>query len=241
MTSEERLERIEESLATVATSLAQVSVNVDRVSERLSRAVRLGVREARNERSKRQELDDKLTQLAAAQVVTEEKLQGLIEALKRGGNGNLPASSPLKRATFKIVRYVLRHGHAPVNAILLVESGSRHLLERVLPNLRQNWGDDIFIDLVTCYSGLPEGFRPETTRVYRVSDYRGRALRRQLYRQLRQNRYAFTGIICSGEPLMTKWKWARGVARSGEGVRHQRKRRLLLVRSSTTGTSHANS
>jgi hypothetical protein len=106
------------------------------------------------------------------------------------------------------VRYVLRHGHGPVNAILLVESGSRQLLERVLPNLRQNWGDDIFIDLVTCYSGLPEGFRPETTRVYRVSDYRGRALRRQLYRQLRQNGYAFTGIICSGEPLMTKWKWA---------------------------------
>jgi len=89
MTSEERFERIEESLATVATSLAQVSVNVDRVSERLNQAVRLGVREARNERSKRRELDDKLTQLAAAQVVTEEKLQGLIDALKRSGNGHL--------------------------------------------------------------------------------------------------------------------------------------------------------
>jgi hypothetical protein len=112
------------------------------------------------------------------------------------------------RATFKIVRYVLRRGHPPVDAILLVESGSRRLLERILPNLRQNWGNDIFIDLVTCYSGLPEGFRPETTRVYRVGDYRGRAARRQLYRQLRQNGYAFTGIICSGEPVMTKWKWA---------------------------------
>jgi hypothetical protein len=106
------------------------------------------------------------------------------------------------------VRYVLRRGNPPVNAILLVESGSRRLLERILPNLRQNWGSDIFIDLVTCYSGLPEGFRPETTRVYRVGDYKGRTLRRQLYRQLRQNGYAFTGIICSGEPLMTKWKWA---------------------------------
>ncbi len=106
------------------------------------------------------------------------------------------------------MRYVLRRGHPPVNAILLVESGSRHLLERVLPNLRQNWGDDIFIDLVTCYSGLPEGFRPQTTRVYRVADYRGRRLRGQLYRQLRQNGYAFTGILCSDEPVMTKWKWA---------------------------------
>jgi len=106
------------------------------------------------------------------------------------------------------VRYVLRRGNPPVHSILLVESGSRRLLERILPNLRQNWGNDIFIDLVTCYSGLPEGFRPESTRVYRVSDYRGRAPRRQLYRQLRQNGYAFTGIICSGESLMTKWKWA---------------------------------
>ena len=106
------------------------------------------------------------------------------------------------------MRYFLRRRHPPVNAILLVESGSRRLLERVLPNLRQNWGSDIFIDIVTCYAGLPEGFRAETTRVYRVGDYRGRALRKQLYRQLRQNGYAFAGIVCSGEPLMTKWKWA---------------------------------
>jgi len=106
------------------------------------------------------------------------------------------------------VRSFLRRSHPPVQAILLVESGSRHLLEKLLPNLRHNWGNDTRIDLVTCYSGLPEGFRPETTRVYRVGEYRGRALRRQLYRQLRQNRYAITGIICSGELLMTKWKWA---------------------------------
>lgn len=106
------------------------------------------------------------------------------------------------------MRYVLRRGHPPVSAILLVESGSRHLLERVLPNLRQNWGPDIFIDLVTCYSGLPEGFRPETTRVYRVGDYRGRPLRRQLYRELQKNGYTFCGIICSDEPVMMKWKWA---------------------------------
>jgi DNA repair ATPase RecN len=110
MTTDERFERIEDSLATVATSLAQVSVNVgrvserldqvsermdrvserlDRVSERLDRAVRLSVREARSERAKRRELDEKVTQLAAAQVITEEKLQGLIEALKRGGNGHV--------------------------------------------------------------------------------------------------------------------------------------------------------
>ena len=108
----------------------------------------------------------------------------------------------------KLVRYFLTQGHPPVDAILLVESGSRELLERVIGPLRQTWGDDVFIDLVTCYSGLPQGFRPETTRVYRVADYQGRAARRKLYRQLTANQYGLTGIICSDQPLMTKWKWA---------------------------------
>ena len=103
---------------------------------------------------------------------------------------------------------MLRRGNPPVTSILLVESGSRHIAEKVIGSLRQTWGEDIFIDLVTCYSGIPEGFRPETTRVYCVADYRGRALRRDLYRKLKANHYAFTGVICSDEPLMTKWKWA---------------------------------
>jgi hypothetical protein len=106
------------------------------------------------------------------------------------------------------VRHVLTRGDPPVNAVLLVESGSRHLLERLLPSLRYIWGDDIFFDLVSCYTALPEGFRPETTRLYCVAHYRGRELRRGLYRELGRNGYAFIGIICSGEPLMTKWKWA---------------------------------
>jgi hypothetical protein len=61
------------------------------------------------------------------------------------------------------------------------------------------------VDLVTCYPGMPEGFSAQTTRVYRVSDYRGR--RRKLFRELVRNRYSLVGIICSAEPIMTKWKW----------------------------------
>jgi hypothetical protein len=54
----------------------------------LRRAFSMGVREARNERRRGQELDGKITQLAAAQLVTEEKLQRLIDSIGRGGNGN---------------------------------------------------------------------------------------------------------------------------------------------------------
>ena len=61
---------------------------INRIDARLNRALRDSVREARNERAKRRELDDKITQLAAAQLVTEEKLQRLIDERRLGGNGN---------------------------------------------------------------------------------------------------------------------------------------------------------
>ena len=105
------------------------------------------------------------------------------------------------------MRYFFTGRQLPVNAILLVESGSRRLLEGLIPSLRQTWGSDVPIDLVTCYSSLPRGFNPETTSVYRVADYRGRQGRRKLYRKLARNHYSLLGIICSEEPVMTKWKW----------------------------------
>jgi hypothetical protein len=106
------------------------------------------------------------------------------------------------------MRYFLTGRMPAVRSILLVESGTRRLLEGLLPKLRASWGGDARIDVVSCFSGLPRGFDAETTRVYRVSDYRGRAGRRALYRELIANGYSHMGVICSGEPLMTKWKWA---------------------------------
>jgi hypothetical protein len=108
----------------------------------------------------------------------------------------------------QIVRYVFKIGDPPVTSILLVESGSRHLLEKLIPTLRQTWGDAIPIDLVTCYNTLPSGFDPATTRLYCVTEYRGRELRPRLYKELLANHYSYVGIVCSDEALMTKWKWA---------------------------------
>jgi hypothetical protein len=60
----------------------------------MRRAFVMGVREARNERRRRRELDEKfdqkITQLAAAQLITEEKLQAFLESMRRGGNGSPP-------------------------------------------------------------------------------------------------------------------------------------------------------
>ena len=109
------------------------------------------------------------------------------------------------------MRYFLRGRLPDVTSILLVESGTRGLLEGLIPGLRQSWGDRISIDLVTCYATLPKGFEAHNTRVYRVGDYPGRAARGRLYRELARNRYSLLGIICSGEVVMAKWKWSLGL------------------------------
>ncbi|HLK63154.1 MAG TPA: hypothetical protein VKU19_06920 [Bryobacteraceae bacterium] len=105
------------------------------------------------------------------------------------------------------MRYFLSRYIPEPGSILLVESGSRGVLEGLIPNLRTTWGEETPIDLVTCYAKPPAGFRPETTRVFSVVDYRGREARGRLYRELAGHRYTLVGIVCSGEPLMTKWKW----------------------------------
>lgn len=106
------------------------------------------------------------------------------------------------------MRYFLTGRLPKVTSILLVESGTRGLVEGLIGGLRETWGDQIQIDLVTCYATLPKGFEAHNTRVYRVGDYRGRAARGRLYGELGRNRYALVGIICSSEIVMAKWKWA---------------------------------
>ncbi len=67
----------------------------------------------------------------------------------------------------------LRTGTPPVSRVLLVESGSRHLIEGVIPHLRNMLGEGTSFDLVTCYAGLPAGLSAESA-VYPVHLYRGR-------------------------------------------------------------------
>ena len=92
----------------------------------------------------------------------------------------------------------------PLNRVLLVESGSRRLFETLLPAL---YTQTDRIDILTCFAGLPDQFRETGARVYRTADFSSGTARRNLYRELRANGYSTLGIICSGEPIMTKWKW----------------------------------
>ncbi len=94
-------QKMEESRAKHDREMEEIRKAQDRlvhdVGQILRRAIRAGIREARNERARRRraiaEIDDKITQLAAAQLITEEKLQRLIERdERRYGNGNPPAA-----------------------------------------------------------------------------------------------------------------------------------------------------
>ena len=99
----------------------------------------------------------------------------------------------------------------PLTGVLLIESGSRSLIEGLVPHLRATWAHDVPIDLLTCYGGVPAGLGSESavhrTTVYRTTDYTTPEKRNELLRQLRARNYSMVGMICSAEPIMTKWKW----------------------------------
>jgi ribosomal protein S7 len=81
---------VEKTMEFILEQLAQVTALQAKTDRRLDRAVRLAVQEARQERKRRREmderLDEKLTQLASAQLITEERLRRLIDS-QLGTNG----------------------------------------------------------------------------------------------------------------------------------------------------------
>ncbi len=95
----------------------------------------------------------------------------------------------------------------PSPRILLVESGSRHLIEGAIPHLRAHFGEQAPMDLFTCFAGQPAGLA-EASAVYRSYDYQGRVARKRLCRELAARGVGVLVMLCTGEPVMPKWKWA---------------------------------
>ena len=106
------------------------------------------------------------------------------------------------------MRYFFRRYIPGFSRVLLVESGGRHIVDNLLPFLYEEHGDSMILDLYTCYEGVPSNYKPERGSVYRASDFQGPAARKRLFQELAANKYAILGIVCSAEPILTKWKWA---------------------------------
>ncbi|MGB9611980.1 MAG: hypothetical protein ACPL7M_13500 [Bryobacteraceae bacterium] len=105
------------------------------------------------------------------------------------------------------MRYFFSRRIPPLRRVLLVESGSRRLIESLLPGIYSQPVNER-VDLFTCFSGLPHGFDTGRGEVFRTQDYPGRAQRKKLYAMLRRRGYDVCGILCSDEAVMAKWKWA---------------------------------
>lgn len=104
------------------------------------------------------------------------------------------------------MRYFRRRWIPPFRRVLLIESGSRSLLETMIPHIYEAYGADVPIDVVTCYGGSPAALKQATGKVFWIPDY-GPEGREQLLAQLLEREYTIVGVICSAEPVMTKWKW----------------------------------
>ncbi len=113
------------------------------------------------------------------------------------------------------MRYFLTRSVPPFSRVLLIESGSRDLFEELLGGL-YDIHPQMKADLVTCYAGTPKTFRTDLGAVYRVNEYPDGRSRKRLYKQLAANRYVIVGMICSAEPIMTKWKWMLAMLLSGK-------------------------
>jgi hypothetical protein len=82
---------VQKTMEFILEQQAQTEVHLKAVANELRRAVRLGIKEARQERARRRELasevDAAITKLAAAQLITEERMQAYFASLK-SGNGH---------------------------------------------------------------------------------------------------------------------------------------------------------
>ena len=94
MTIDEKLEKLADSLIVtngivvrLENGLNSLTVRVNSLTEAVARFMEATDRTLQAVEGTAARLDDAITKLAAAQLVTEEKLQGLIDALRRSGNG----------------------------------------------------------------------------------------------------------------------------------------------------------
>jgi len=95
-------------------------------------------------------------------------------------------------------------GRSPDPArILLVESGSRHLMERAVAAMSRHFPTARF-DLCTCFPGVIETAPVE--QVWRVNEARSFGAKLSLARAVIRTRPPIAALLFSGEPVMFNWK-----------------------------------
>lgn len=103
------------------------------------------------------------------------------------------------------MRYFLRGRIPDAQRVLLVESGSRWVLEKAYARMRSIFPGARF-DLCTCFSGepAPGGFE----NVYRVTDAPGTVAKVKMLLAMRRSRAPIAALVFSREPILLPWKLA---------------------------------
>jgi hypothetical protein len=110
------------------------------------------------------------------------------------------------------MRWFLSRAVPQPTRVLLLESGPRAVAERLIPRLREVFGQEIPIDLLTCLPSNPASLRRESgarrPQVWRVTDCPDRRSRWRLLREIRSRGYPVTAVLCADSPLMASWRTA---------------------------------
>lgn len=107
-------------------------------------------------------------------------------------------------------------------SVLLIESGPRPVTEKFLAFLYETKGA-ARVDVLTCYGTPPDAFDFDRGVVYSVHDPEARQDRSGFIRKLSHSPYTLLALLCTGSPILEKWKWVLAVRSSA---------RLIIVNES---------
>jgi hypothetical protein len=94
-----------------------------------------------------------------------------------------------------------------LDRVLVIESGARAASERFLARLYVQ-EPARKVDLLTCYASPPAAFDAARGEVFYTQKARGSRARMELMRTFRDAEYSAICMLCTGDDIMTKWKWA---------------------------------
>jgi hypothetical protein len=88
------------------------------------------------------------------------------------------------------------------HSVLVIESGSQHILARASNGLRQAF-PEARLSLLTCWPDTPPG---PFARVMQARDYPGTGAKLRLLASFRKQPSDVLAVVCSKEPIMYSWK-----------------------------------
>ena len=108
---------------------------------------------------------------------------------------------PLDRLLFLASRWTPK-----LKRVLVIESGSRLAACQFLNEL-YGLPENEQVDVLTCYATPPDSFDGVRGRVLFTHQAQGGSARTELFRMLAKSQYSAVCVLCTGDSIMTKWKW----------------------------------